>query len=313
MTTVIYNVATDDETTVTPGNALVPQGERPVTIRSGNGAVSYQGGEVAEVGGYQSLNTNELASSGSLDVRTPWGSPRQGAVLPTDIIRLPSGETTVQVAERLGLVERDVHGRFVLVPDGEARVLANEQPQEAPQDEGEALSDARVESELAELASIITPGTQVAIAQQMIADGMINPNTLARAAGEGSLEPGALNERLSVVFEGFQAQADSTVKSLGGDDPQAFYEWAREHNPQALKRAMQDHVMERTTKGYQPLFSQYVETLADHSPDDVLSARLGDGITAHKIDGKVILDIEGHGRMTYRSAIKAGIIKVSGA
>ena len=79
-----------------------------------------------------------------------------------------------------------------------------------------------------------------------------------------------------------------------------------------LQKAMTAHAMERSTKGYTPLYQAYVETLADHSADDVLNASFGSGIKAQLVDRQVVLEIPGHGRMTYRSAIKAGLIKVSG-
>jgi hypothetical protein len=312
MTVHFYNTATDDETQVTPGNNLVSPEDRSISVRTGGSVVRSQGGETSEVGTYTNINTANLNASGPLDVRTPWGSPRQGALMPTDIVRLPSGETSVQVAESLGLIEKDIHGRYVIVPDGEARALASEQPQEAPQDDAQAFSNPAIEQELGSLCAAVMPSTQVAIAQQLIAAGTVNPNTLARAAGEAAIEPGALDGRLSTVIEGFTAQADSTLKGLGADDPQAFYEWARENAPDALRRAMNDHVMERTTRGYTPLFQQYVETLAVHSPEDVLNASFGDGIKVQMIDKQVVLDIPGHGRMTYRSAVKAGLVRVSG-
>lgn len=63
------------------------------------------------------------------------------------------------MAESLGLIEKDIHGRYVIVPDGEARALASEQHQEAPQDDAQALPDATVEANLADLAAIISPST----------------------------------------------------------------------------------------------------------------------------------------------------------
>lgn len=308
--TTFYNTFNDTETQVAPGESSPHSEERSVTVRAGSGVVSYQGGEASSVDTYAAVNSADLIASHPLQARTPSGSPRQGTLQPTDVISIAGTETTVQNAEALGLIERDAQGRYIAVPEG-ARAL-QEQPQETYEDAGEALPDASVEANLADLAASITPGTQVAIAMQLINDGVVNQNTLARAAGEGSLEPGDLNERLSTVIGGFQAQADKTLKSLGADDPQGFYEWARENHPQALRKAMNDHIMERTTKGYAPLYQTYVETLDAHSPEDILAAELGGGIKA-RMEGKtVLLDIPGHGVMSYRSAIKAGLIRVSG-
>jgi hypothetical protein len=312
MSTHFYNTATDDETQITVSENLVPAGDRSLNIRTGNSVVSYQSGEATQVDTYSSFNTADLNTSGPLDVRTPWGSPRQGALQPTDVVRLPTGETTVQVAESLGLIEKDVHGRYVLVPDGASCALANEPTQEAPVDEGEAFSSPDVEANLGDLCSITSGTTQVAVLQQLISNGEVLPGTLARAASEGGIEPSALNDRISAVVEGFQSQAETVLKGMGADDASLFWEWAQANHKDDLKKAMTAHAMERTTKGYQPLYQTYVETLDAHSPEDILSAQFGDDIKAQKIDGKVILDIPGYGRMTYRSAIKAGLIRVSG-
>ncbi|WP_114946622.1 hypothetical protein [Microvirga calopogonii] len=306
-----YNVATDSETTVTPGDNLLSPEDRSINIRQG-GTVTFQGGEAASLETHSSLNMADLSAGDPLKARTRTGSLRMGELQASDIIQVAGTEMTLQNAQSLGLVERDAHGRWIAVPDGAARVLANETPQDAPQDEAQALSNPAIEQELGSLCAAIMPSTQVAIAQQLITDGTVNQNTLARAAGEAAIEPGALDGRLSTVIEGFTAQADSTVKGLGADDPQAFYEWARENAPDALRKAMNDHVMERTTRGYAPLFSRYVESLGDHSPEDILSAEFGSGITARMEGKQVILNIPGRGTMSYRAAVKAGIINVKG-
>jgi hypothetical protein len=306
-----YQVATDGDQPST-SNHISPE-DRSISIRSGNGVTTYHGGQAIEQDTYQNINTANLDPSGGLKARTPTGSPRQGSLQMGDIVSVGGTETTVQNAAALGLIEQDQSGRWVLVPDGPSRALASEATPEETPDEGEALPDASIEANLAGLCASITPTTQVAMAQQIIASGEINSGTLARAAGEGSIEPEVLNERISSVMDGFQAQADSTVRKLGADDTQQFYDWCRQNHPDGLRKAMNDHVMGRTTQGYQPLFNAYVETLAEHSPEDVINASFGSGITARMVNNQVILDIPGNGQMPFRSAVKAGLIKVTGA
>jgi hypothetical protein len=289
MTTHFYNTADDSETSIAIGSTPVANREPSVSIRTG-GIVSYSGGEASTVNAYSSLNTANDDPSGGLQARSATGSPRYGALQSTDIISVAGTETTVSNAEALGLIERDVHGRYHLVPDGASRALANEPQEETPVDDAQALSNPAVEADLAE----------------------ILPGTLNRAASESGIEPNVLGERINTVVENFTHQAESMLKGLGADDPSAFWDWAQENHKAELQRAMSDHAMLRTTSGYTPLYQSYVETLADHSPEDVLNASFGSGIKAQMIDRQVVLDIPGHGRMTYRSAIKAGLIKVSG-
>jgi len=309
--TTFYNTFNDTETQVAPGESSPHSEERSVTVRAGSGVVSYQGGEASSVDTYAAVNSSDLIASNPLQAKTPWGSPVSGELKPDHIVTIDGREMQVSVAERLGLLERDVHGRHVLVPQG-AQKLSQEAP-EAPVEEGEALQDASVEASLADLAASISPGTQVAIAQQIITDGMVNPNTIARAAGESSQEPGALSERINTVVQGFQAQTDSMLRSLGAEDTSLFYAWAQENHPQELRKAMTAHVMERTTKGYAPLFNSYVESLGDHSPEDILNASFGGGITAQQVGKKILLNIPGQGQMDYRTAVRQGFITVRGA
>lgn len=308
-----YQMGSPDGEPTNTSNHVSPE-DRSISIRQGLGVTSYHGGQAIEQDTYQNINTGTLDHSGGLRARTPTGSPRQGSLQATDVIQIQGYETTVQNAAALGLIEQDQNGRWIQVPDGAARALASEPTQEETPDAGEALPDASIEANLADLCASITPTSQVAIAQQIIANnGEINPGTLARAAGEGSIEPQALSERISTVMEGFVAQADSSLRKLGADDTSQFYDWAREHHPDGLRKAMNDHVMGRTTSSFTPLFNAYVETLAEHSPEDVLNASFGGGITARMVNNQVILDIPGRGQMPFRSAIKAGLIKVTGA
>lgn len=147
--------------------------------------------------------------------------------------------------------------------------------------------------------------------QQLATSGQILPGTLARAASEGGIEPSVLNERISSIVDGFQHQAETVLRDMGAADAGRFWDWANENHKADLQKAFIAHAMERTTKNYQPIFQAYVETLADHSPDDVLNAQLGEGITARKVDGKIVLTVDGR-QMTYRAAVRAGIVKVSG-
>jgi hypothetical protein len=313
MSNVFYNVATDSETTVTPGDKLISPQDRSVTIRQG-GVVSYSaGGEATAVDTYQSLNTADLGSSGGLQARTPWGSPRQGALEPTDIVQLPSGETSVQVAESLGLIERDVHGRYVLVPDGEARALANEQPKETPQEDlGEALSDA-VEADFSNLVSGSSASTQFAILGQLVNDGEVNPNTIGRVSSELGIHPEETQARLGKVVESFKGQAVSAFRNAGVDDSDGFVEWCQHNRADAFKEAMQNHVIERTTQVYQPLVQEYLSTIADRDPEAVVGAQLGDGISVRQVGKTVLLNIQGYGEVDFKTAVREKFITVRGA
>ncbi|ANY77002.1 hypothetical protein BB934_01195 [Microvirga ossetica] len=306
-----YQVATDGDQPDT-SNHISPE-DRSITIRTG-GTVSYSGGEATNLSAYNSLNLADTDPSGGLQARTATGSPRYGTLQPTDIIQIAGTETTVANAEALGLVERDQHGRYIATPDGPSRALANEPQEEAPQeDQGEALSDATVEADLAALVQASTASTQFAILGQLVSDGEVNPNTMSRVSSELGIHPQEAEARLGKVIEGFKAQAVSTFHQAGIEDPEGFISWAQHNRPDDFKAAMHSHGVERTTKAYQPLVSEYLATIADRDPEAVLEAQLGSGITATKQGNTVILTIPGVGQVDFKTAVRERLITVRGA
>lgn len=297
---------------------LLPEGARPVNLRIGNTVTSVNGDTVQTMG-ITSINTANLPNgeTGALATgRTPWGSPRAASELkPSDLITISGQEMTIQIAERIGLLERDPMGRYVEVPNGVER-LTEEPKQAVPEDLQTGNEQALGEKEEQALASIcaqVSPGTQVSVMSQLIEHGELNPNTLHRAASESGIHPDVLSGQLDPIIAGFKAQADATVKALGAEDTADFWDWAQEHAAKDLSDAMRKHGMMRTTKAYEPLYQRYVEGLADRDADAILNARLGGGITAQKIDGKVVLNLPGVGQVPYSVAVKRGLITVRGA
>ncbi|ANY79174.1 hypothetical protein BB934_13915 [Microvirga ossetica] len=222
-------------------------------------------------------------------------------------------EVTVAIAESQGLIEKDVSGRYVLVPDRPSQILAENTPQESPEDQGEALSDAAVEADLAALVQASTSSTQFAILGQLVSDGEVNPNTMSRVSSELGIHPQEAEARLGKVVEGFKAQAISTFHQAGIEDADEFISWAQQHRPEDFKAAMRNHGVERSTRGYQPLVQEYLSTIADRDPEAILEAQLGSGITATKQGSTVILTIPGVGQVDYKTAVRERLITVRGS
>ncbi|MGE7417004.1 hypothetical protein [Methylobacterium tarhaniae] len=291
-----------------------PEGYRGATINAQPGAVS-----VTETGTAtqrpHGLNTADF-TSGSAGIlstaRTPLGAPSMGGVKPTDIITVDGFELSVATAEQMGMVTRDAAGRYVEVQGGVEAATAEPAEQEAPADDAEAFAP-EAEQALATLCEGVSPSLQVAALQDAITAGEVSATTISRAASESGREPSKLAAEVATTMEHFRAQAVTAVESWGGGDAEDFFDWARTHKPREMKAAMQAHGMERNTRGYQPLFQEYVAQVGDTDPDAVLNASFGGGITARKEGKAVVLNIPGRGEMSYRAALKAGLIRVSGA
>ncbi|PZP67940.1 hypothetical protein [Methylorubrum populi] len=291
-----------------------PEGVIPPSIRHQPGVVSVNGEGPAVTTRPNGLNTSEW-QSGSAGIlssaRTTVGAPSTGGVKASDIITLPNGmEVSVAMAEQLGMVQLDGNGRYVEVQGG-VDAASRQSEQEAPVDDAEGFADPKAEADLMELAQTVSPSLQVGAVVDIVKTGDINPLTLNRAASEAGVEPAVMQARVDAMKSHFEAQAYTAVRGFGSDDPQDFFEWAREHMPNSLHEAMHRHGMERTTKPYEPLYRTFIGSMEVHDPHSILEAEFGGGITARKEGGTVLLNIPGKGEVSYGVAVKSGLIKVT--
>lgn len=313
-----YQVATDGAPTNTSN--LIPDGPPKATYNDQPGSISVNADGSTSVQRPRGMNTANFAAEAGQGVlstaRTRMGSPPINGLTANDIVTVRGMEVSVATAEQMGILMRDVSGRYVEVSGGTDRAQSAadaENQRTETEDSAEAFTDPKAEQALTEVCAGVSAGLQVAALQEIIESGRADAQTINRAASEAGIEPSEMDARLSGVMQHFEAQAMQAVTGFGSEDPGAFFEWAKAHQPRGLKAAMQSHGMERSTKGYEPMYREYVASMGEHDPQSVLNAKFGSGITAKQVQGQVVLNIPGKGQMTYRSALKAGLIKVSGA
>jgi hypothetical protein len=291
----------------------VPDGSSHLSIRHQPGVVSVNGEGHAVTSRPQGLNTADW-QSGSAGIlqsaRTTTGAPAVSGVKATDIITLPNGmQVSVATAQQLGMVSLNASGQYIEVQGGVEAASRQPEPEQVV-DDAEGFADPQAEAALGELAQSVSPSLQVGAVVDIVNSGELNPLTLNRAASEAGIDPAAMQVKVDAALDQFRAQAVSAVQGYGSNDPEGFFEWAREHVPNGLKEAMHRHGMERTTKGYEPLFQTYVGTMELHDPHSILEAEFGGGITARQEGKRVLLNIPGKGEMSYGVAVKSGFIKV---
>ncbi|MGC5778331.1 hypothetical protein [Methylobacterium sp. NFXW15] len=313
-----YQVATDGDPTNTSN--LIPEGPPKVTYNDQPGALSLNPDGTTAINKPRGLNTADALPTGASGIlasaRTPWGSPCINGITAKDVITINGMEVSVGTAEMMGMVHKDVSGRYVETAGGVEQATAGadaENQRQEREEQLEGLADPKVEADLDDLCSAVSPSLQVAAVEEIISAGAVDTTTLNRAASEAGIEPSEMQQRLDGVLKGFEAQALKAVVGFGSDDPQGFIEWAQQHRPNDLRAAGRTQVMERSTKGYEPMVREYIASMAEHDPESVMKAEFGGGITASKVRGQVLLNIPGRGQMTYRTALKAGLIRVSGA
>jgi hypothetical protein len=293
---------------------LAREGAQMASARVSGGSISLNvEGETTVRGSASTINTADMiGEDGGLVCRSATGSPRSAASLTADdIVTVAGQEMKVALAERLGFISKDASGRWS--ETGSADEVGKEAPQAAPEDTGEALADVKAETALAGLCESVTGTTQVSVLHQIVSEGTVSMVSLQRAASEAGIHPSQMAATINAVHAGFEAQAFSTIKALGSDDPQRFINWAHEARPGEMRKAMMDHAMNRTTAGYSAMYGAYVESIADSNPQGVLDAEFGSGITAERVGGVVVLNIPGQGQVSYKAAVKTGLVKVRGA
>lgn len=313
MTVTSIQMGTPTEEMPTTSN-LARESDQLATFRVAGGSISLNtGGETTVRGSASRINTADMiGEDGGLVCRSITGSPRNAANLnPDDIVKVAGQEMKVALAERLGFISKDASGRWA--ETGSADEVGNEAPQTAPEETGEALADVKAETALADLCGAVSGTTQVSVLHQIVSEGTISMPSLERAASEAGVHPSQMAATINAVHAGFEAQAFSTIKALGSDDPQGFINWAHETRPGDMRKAMMDHAMNRTTAGYSAMYGAYVESIADSNPQGVLDAEFGSGITAERVRGVVVLNIPGEGQVSYKAAVKTGLVKVRGA
>lgn len=299
-----------------PTSNAAPEGSQNVVVNNRPGSISVSADGTVTTQRPQTLNVADFvnpAGGAFATARTKTGSPRlDGAFQPSDIINIGGQEMQVSTAEMLGMVSRDGQGRYTEVQAGIDAAKAAPEVEEAV-DDAKPFADPQAEASFSSLVQGVSPGQQVTVMQELINSGEVSPNSLARASSEAQREPSEMSAHLSQVMQSFRSEAVAVVTSLGSDDPEGFFDWAKEHRPREFKRAMETHGMERSTKGYGPIHQEFVATMADHDPASVLGAKFGSGITAERIGKQIVLNIPGKGQVSYGAALRAGLITVKGA
>jgi len=290
--------------------------EPGIRIHTGSGPTRIINGEYDNSSQRFSHNTfHDLVSEGGDYLRTarsPTGSPVSGRPLRNDDIVMIEGiETSVENARRLGLIAENEYGKLVNAAQA-SDLVKREEPETDPSAHGDAFANPEDEAYLAEASSKTMPGTQVSAINDIVTKGEVTRGTLERLASEAGIEPGEAQAEVAKVHGLFMDQARKVVSEVGPIDFTDFGHWAWKHSPNAIQEAIRSHAMYRQTDGYRALAREYMETMDLHDPHAILEADFGPGVKATKShDGRVFLDINGKGQVSWRQAVQLGLVKVS--
>lgn len=270
-----------------------------VSLEAGTLYSTGAGGEVRQEPTGASMNAADLKADGTgilSSAKTPAGSPAlSGTLTPKHRVTLPDGiETTLQVAERMGYVERGPDGQYrEATPKQEAQPEATDQPQPFA-DQAERLLDQSVRE--------IPPHMQDGLVHHVLTN-KLDEKIIHDTAAASNMSTDELRGRLTALHTAFTAQATAAAAEAGISDFKAWSEWARKSHPAELREAMQAHILGRTTKKYDALFSRYFrETL----PSVEALAKAGYKIT-RAANGRELVEVEGV-QMDIKTAAREGLL-----
>lgn len=242
--------------------------------------------------------------------RTEGGSIRGAAQLTDkDIISVGGGETSVAAAINARLVSRN--------PDGSLEVL-DPSVSASPSDEGPA--EAPLEAMDRETESLITQaaesGEDLAVAA-IVADvskGVdASDNDLGMIASRLGMEPEVVRQNYETVRDQFTKQASDRVSKDTGLPAEAIFDWAWQHKPDLMQKAIQSHLNDRSTNGYNKVAREYILNLDQSDPEGLMEALRRNGFknVEKNSKGKILFD-DGSGQTEYRSAVLGGVIFPAG-
>lgn len=245
----------------------------------------------------------------------------------TDRVDLPGAPgVPLDIAAQLGFVTRNPDGSFSFSGEaGSDRAAApstNPQGQPSGDTEG-APSDAETfrisdsgEEAMTALVGTLPQSTQMAAINAMVETGNISPEMIDRMAQKAGADPAALASQIEAVHEGFYDATLDRLGTLGVHDDELFGEFIQGDSRMVrqMQQAVRDMVMNNDPTGFDSLAQKFTAELDLIDPESVTAALKGAGIQHRKSgSGEILLTMQGHPEVSYREAVKLGLIKVSRA
>ncbi|MFN3279580.1 MAG: hypothetical protein ACK41Y_14455 [Paracoccus hibiscisoli] len=248
-----------------------------------------------------------------------------------DRVNIPgmNGVTLAQAAQ-LGFAKMNQDGSFSFSGEaGSDRAAApSNNPQGNPQgqpsgDTEGAPSDAETfrisdsgEEAMTALVGSLPQSTQMAAINAVVETGNISPEMIDRMAQRSGQDPEELTRQVLAVHEGFYDAVMDRVGALGVHDDELFGDFINTDSRMArqMQQAVRDMVMNNDPTGFDSLAQKFTAELDLIDPESVTAALKGAGIQHRKSgSGEILLTMQGHPEVSYREAVKLGLIKVSRA
>jgi hypothetical protein len=232
---------------------------------------------------------------------------------PTDRVNIRGSETTVAVALKMGALTRDPRTGALI--EGQLREAAQATPA-ATADQPNATLQADLGGRAEKIRDAFlgnAPRSTVASAfKDVLNTGEINPTTINALASAMGITPEKAKGQLTELGGAMVTQRTKALGKMGivGGEMETFLDWVDQQRPDLRYEAEAKQLTKGDLSGYQKLADAYWENLGEIDPDRVLTAEYGSGIKARKSGNTVVLQIPGRGEVSYRTAVRQGIVRV---
>lgn len=327
-----YNTATDtfggasfsDRTAKTAPSYEVGSGGSELTFRTDN-RTGQQTGTLTHDGGGE-VRSSEFARGAGIErtIRSSTGSPVMNrGYQPSDNIEVGGQRMALSMAANLGFVRMDGQGGYSFSGNGdEARAsgAADEGQQQGKQDDAPAGDTFRASDEaeaaLTSLTQALPHDAQMAALNAMVETGDISEEMVTRMAERSGQDPAALAQQIEQTRAGFYTAVMDRMGGLGVHDVDLFGEFVE--GDAAMKRQMQqavrDMMVQNDASGFDGLAQKFTAALDRIDPDAVMDALDASGIKHRRGDnGALLMTLPGTGEVSYREAVRMGLVMVSRA
>lgn len=271
------------------------------------------------------VDGGELARGGEVErtIRSgKTGSPvLNRAYTGNDTVEVNGQRMSLNMAATLGLVSRDAAGGFSFSGEaGSDRAQPQGQPQGQPNGNPEGEHQAETfrasddaETAIAALTQATMPGAQIAALNSVVETGEVDPRVIERLAQQSGQEPAKMAQQVQQVYDGFHGAISSRLEGAGVHDLELFDEFVGgdQRHYRDMQKAVRDLMMHNDASGFDRLANSYREALDQIDPEAVMEALDAAGIRHQRHGSSIVMTLPGHGEVSYRAALKAGLIKVS--
>jgi hypothetical protein len=222
-------------------------------------------------------------------------------------------ETTAAAAAAAGFLTRNSDGSYAEVGAPVAAQGQQQSTQGQPEAQPEAQEPARVADLPAEAHTFAQDFTSrvgnIDVSRgvsEMMDQGALSEDSLARIAGSMQLEPQEVARRAETIRAGYETQA----RELMGPWADQIIAYASQHDRAAALKAQDRHINHEDPAAYDGIASKFWQNLDKYNPDAILNAQNASAVGARReSNGTITVQTAAmNTRMSWGAAVRAGFI-----